>query len=102
MIKFVLLIKRNYDTPELVDSEEWVCLHCTVSERACIFPLGHLNNQELYSLNISDSMEIANMIPVFKTASTAIKSNNLASYDIDENLVDKIIVNTIQLMISLI
>ena len=62
---YKLRIKRNYDTPELVDSEEWVCLHCTVSERACIFPLGHLNTHELYSLNISDSMEIANMIPVF-------------------------------------
>ena len=35
-------------------------------------------------------MEIANMIPVFETVSTAIKSYNLASNDIDENLVDNI------------
>ena len=31
--EYKLCTKRNYDTPELVDSEEWVCLHCTVCIR---------------------------------------------------------------------
>ena len=83
--KFRLI--RNRDNPKLIDCEDWVCLNCTVSERACTFPLGYLSNHELYSLNVSDSMEITNMIPVFETISVAQKSNNLTSNDIDENLV---------------
>ena len=60
-------MKRNCDNPQLVDSEEWVCLNCTISERACIFPLGYLSNHELHSLNVSDSLEITNMMSEFET-----------------------------------
>ena len=81
-------MRRNCENPELVESEEWVCLNCTIAERASIFPLGYLSNHELNSFNVSDSMEIANMIPEFEAISVALKSNNLASNDIDENLID--------------
>ena len=83
-------MRRNCENSELVESEEWVCLNCTIAERASIFPLGHLSNHELNSFNVSDSMEIANMIPEFEAISVALKSNNLASNDIDENLIDRI------------
>ena len=83
-------MKRNGDNPELIHSEDWVCLNYTVSERACIFPLGYLSNHELYSLNVSVSMEITNMIPEFETILVALKSNNPASNDIEENLIDRI------------
>ena len=83
-------MRRNCENPELVESEEWVCLNCAIAERASIFPLGYLSNHELNSFNVSDSMEIANMIPEFEAISVALKSNNLASNDIDENLIDRI------------
>ena len=90
-------MRRNCENPELVESEEWVCLNCTIAERASIFPLGYLSNHELNSFNVSDSMEIANMILEFEAISVALKSNNLASNDIDENLTE-LIVNIILLM----
>ena len=92
-------MQRNRENPELIENEKWICLNCIITVRSDIFPFGFINNYELSCLNSSDSVPIANMIPEFDLVSEALSINKLNDKDIDENLVDNIIVNTILLRV---
>ena len=77
----------NRDNPDLIENEDWVCLSCTITNRANIFPFGHINNFEMENLFSLDSSCISDQIPEFDIFSDALNAGNLKSNDIDENIV---------------
>lgn len=78
-------MKKNRENPDLVDSDEWICLNCLVTERSKIFPFGMINDHLLETINSLDSIKLTELVPEFEVISETIKINNLNLNDIDEN-----------------
>ena len=76
------IIKKKQN-PDIIDNEEWICLECSISERAKIFPFGLESIHDINCINSSNSMKSNTLIPEFEIMSEISKIRN--SHDIDVN-----------------
>ena len=81
------LQQRNSDNPELVVSEDWICMKCILTERSDLFPFLYSSDIELYHLNSLDSIKLIDSLPNDDVHQFAGQNNKLV---IDEDIVDTI------------
>ena len=81
--QFYDILENNNKNPDLIDTDEWLCLRCT-------FPFHDLTDKDLQNVNSADNMAFFNLMPEFSTSANVDQIHNLLNHDIDENLTDNI------------
>ena len=81
------IIKKKQN-PDVIDNEEWICLECSISERAKIFPFGFESIHDINCINSSNSMKSTTLIPEYEIMSEISKIRN--SRDTDVNSLENI------------
>ena len=85
------MIKLNLQlTEEEIESQNWFCCKCEISNLAEIFPFGLQDNYELINILNADSLKFIANLPSFETISKVREIESLNQYDIDENIVNNI------------
>ena len=74
---------RNRDNPELIESEIWSCLNCTLKERANYIPFLFLSSDELFNMNSLDSMKLLELLPDNDIVTEALNTNYIVTNDLD-------------------
>ena len=77
-------------TDEEIESQNWFCCKCEISNLAEIFPFGLQDNYEIINILNADSLKFVGNLPSFETISKVREIESLNQYDIDENIVNNI------------
>ena len=75
---------------EEIESIEWLCNKCLISNMAQLFPFGLENNHELQNIVNSDSLKFLENLPSYEITSKAYSIDSLNQFDIDENIVSNL------------
>ena len=89
--------QRNRKNPDLIDTEDFLCLKCLMESRSDFNPFIYLSDNQITNMNSVDSMKLFNMLPgenviadALKTNCLNINDNDTKADELNEDLIDHI------------
>ena len=77
-------------TDEEIETNDWFCNKCQISNMAQIFPFGLESNHDLQNIINSNSIISYENLPSYEITSKACDIDSLQQYDIDVNVINEI------------
>ena len=76
--------QRNRDDPDLIDTENWLCIRCVMNARSDFNPFIYLTDNQITNMNSVDTMKLYDMLPDENVFDIVSKTNCLNINDDDD------------------